>query len=69
MQFFRMKDMLRSWSNWVLTAVAVTPVVNETTPIFHFIPEDYKPLAITVMAIIGLVLRGIKQASALKLQK
>ena len=45
MQFFKFKDAIRSWSNWVLAGVVVTPVLNETVqPIADLLPEQWKPL-------------------------
>lgn len=62
MEFFKAKDMVRSWSNWVLAGVAVTPVLNETVqPIANLLPESWKPWFITGLGIVGLVVRQIKQ--------
>lgn len=62
MEFFRAKDMVRSWSNWVLAGVAVTPVLNETVkPIADLLPESWKPWFITGLGIVGLIVRQIKQ--------
>jgi hypothetical protein len=62
MEFFKAKDMIRSWSNWVLASVAVTPVLNETVkPIADLLPESWKPWFITGLGIVGLIVRQIKQ--------
>lgn len=62
MEFFKAKDMLRSWSNWVLAGITVSPVLNETVqPIANLLPESWKPWFITGLGIVGLVVRQIKQ--------
>nr|QTZ82757.1 MAG: hypothetical protein [Enquatrovirus sp.] len=61
MQFFKLKDLAKSWSVWAASAVTITPVLDVTTPIFNFIPEQYKPIAITVLGLVTLVTRAIKQ--------
>lgn len=61
MQFFRFKDLAKSWSVWATSAVAITPVVDMSTGLFSFIPEQYKPLAITALGLITLITRAIKQ--------
>ena len=61
MEFFKLKDLAKSWSVWAASAVAITPVIDMNSGLFNFIPEHYKPLAITALGILTLVLRGIKQ--------
>lgn len=62
LEFFKFKDAVRSWSNWVLAGVAVTPVLNETVqPIANLLPESWKPWFITGLGVIGLIVRQIKQ--------
>ena len=63
MKFFNIKDLAKSWSVWAASAVAITPVIDMNTGIFHFIPEEYKPLAVTALGLITLVLRAIKQTN------
>lgn len=67
MKLFNFKDYIRSWSVWVLGAVTVAPVLNDQTGIFTtLIPERYQPIAISILGIVGLIARAIKQTSALK---
>lgn len=62
MEFFKFKDAIRSWSNWVLAGITVSPVLNETVqPITNLLPESWKPWFITGLGIVGLVVRQIKQ--------
>lgn len=61
MNFYKVKDLAKSWSVWAASAVAVTPVLDMSTGLFSFIPEKYKPLAVTAMGLLTIVLRGIKQ--------
>lgn len=61
MNFFKLSDLAKSWSVWMASLVTVTPIINETTDVFSFIPEQYKPLAVTVLGIATLVARAIKQ--------
>ena len=62
MEFFKFKDAIRSWSNWVLAGITVSPVLNETVqPIANLLPESWKPWFITSLGIVGLVVRQIKQ--------
>lgn len=64
MQFFKLKDYLKSWSTWVLGLVTVTPVINDTTGIFNMIiPQDHQSTAVSILGAIGLILRAIKQKS------
>ena len=62
MEFFKFKDAIRSWSNWVLAGITVSPVLNETVqPIANLLPESWKPWFITGLGIVGLAVRQIKQ--------
>lgn len=62
MELFKFKDAIRSWSNWVLAGITVSPVLNETVqPIANLLPESWKPWFITSLGIVGLVVRQIKQ--------
>lgn len=62
MEFFKFKDAIRSWSNWVFAGITVSPVLNETVqPIANLLPESWKPWFITSLGIVGLVVRQIKQ--------
>lgn len=61
MNFYKVKDLAKSWSVWAASAVAVTPVLDMSTGLFSFIPEKYKPLAVTAMGLLTIGLRAIKQ--------
>lgn len=61
MKFFKLSNLMKSYSVWFASLVTVTPVLNETTPLFDFIPEQYKPLAVTVLGLLTLIARAIKQ--------
>lgn len=62
MEFFKARDMIRSWSNWVLAGITVSPVLNETVqPIADLLPESWKPWFITGLGVVGLIVRQIKQ--------
>jgi len=62
MQFFKFKDYVRSWSVWVLGAIATLPMINEQTGIIDaIVPDQHKPLAVSILGAIGLVARAIKQ--------
>lgn len=62
MQFFSFKDYARSWSTWVLSAVAVTPVLSDNVQsIANFLPETWKPYFVSALGVIGLIVRAIKQ--------
>lgn len=62
MKFFALKDYLRSWSTWVLSFITVSPVLNDQTGIFNMVvPQEYQPMAVSVLGAIGLIVRAIKQ--------
>lgn len=62
MEFFKFKDAIRSWSNWVLAGITVVPVLDANVQaVTNLLPESWKPYAITVLGFIGLVVRQIKQ--------
>ena len=62
MQFFNLKDYLKSWSTWILGAVTVVPILDANVEtVANFLPESWKPYFVTVLGIIGLVARSIKQ--------
>lgn len=62
MLLFKFKDYIRSWSTWVLGAVTVTPVLSEQfSVISNLVPEHYRPYVITVLGVVGLIARAIKQ--------
>nr|DAD84407.1 MAG TPA: hypothetical protein [Podoviridae sp. ctUS21]DAR79930.1 MAG TPA: hypothetical protein [Caudoviricetes sp.]DAV86519.1 MAG TPA: hypothetical protein [Caudoviricetes sp.] len=62
MQFFNFKDYAKSWSTWVLSAVAVTPVLSDNVQsIASLLPEAWKPYFVSALGVIGLIVRAIKQ--------
>lgn len=62
MEFFKFKDAIRSWSNWVFAGITVAPVLDANVQAFtNLLPESWKPYAITALGILGLVVRQIKQ--------
>lgn len=62
MQLFKFKDYIKSWSTLVLGAVTVVPVLDANVEVVaNFLPENWKPYFITVLGIIGLIARSIKQ--------
>lgn len=64
MQLLESNKYFSAWSTWVLGAVAVTPVLSQNMEIVHsLIPAQYQPYFITVLGIIGLLVRAIKQTS------
>ncbi len=65
MNFFNLKDLAKSWSVWAASAVAVTPVIDMSTGLFAFIPDQYKPLAVSALGLLTIVLRSIKQVNTI----
>lgn len=62
MQFFKFKDAIRSWSNWVLAGVVVTPILDANVQVVaDLLPEQWKHWFITGLGLVGLVVRQIKQ--------
>ena len=62
MQFFKFKDAIRSWSNWVLAGVVVTPILDANVQaVADLLPKNWKPYFVTALGLVGLVVRQIKQ--------
>lgn len=61
MQFFKFKDLAKSWSFQLASLVTVVPVINEASPLFSFIPDQYKPWAITILGAAVMLARAVKQ--------
>ncbi len=62
MQFYKFKDAIRSWSNWVLAGVVVTPILDANVQaVADLLPENWKPYFVTALGLVGLVVRQIKQ--------
>ena len=58
MQFFKLKDYLKSWSVWVLGLLAVLPQINEQLQI---VADNATSTYTSILALIGLFVRAIKQ--------
>lgn len=58
MQFFKLMDYLKSWSVWVLALLAVLPQLNEQ---LQLISHNATATYTSVLALIGLLVRAIKQ--------
>lgn len=62
MKFFKLKDLLQSWSVQVWSLVPVLATIDySTTWLDSIVPEQYKPVVYGALATIGLVARSIKQ--------
>lgn len=62
MQFYKFKDAIRSWSNWVLASIAITPILDANVQaVADLLPENWKPYFVTALGVVGLVVRQIKQ--------
>ena len=62
MQFYKFKDAIRSWSNWVSAGVVVTPILDANVQaVADLLPENWKPYFVTALGLVGLVVRQIKQ--------
>ena len=67
MKFFKLKDLAKSWSVWVLGAVTVTPILNDNvTWLADLVPEQYKGYFVTALGIIGLIARAVVQPKLAK---
>ena len=67
MKFFKLKDLAKSWSVWVLGAVTVTPILNDNvTWLADLVPEQYKGYFITALGIVGLIARAVVQPKLTK---
>lgn len=60
MTFFKLKDYLKSWSVWVLGLLVALPQINEQLQI---VEDNATATYTSVLALIGLVVRAIKQKS------
>ena len=62
MQFFKLKDLWRSWSVWGLSAITALPILAENTEwVSVIVPEKYQPMALSILGAITLIARAIKQ--------
>lgn len=62
-EFFKPKDYFGSWSTWILGAITVAPVIDNTGVIEAIVPPQHRDLALSILGIVGLILRAIKQKS------
>lgn len=58
MKFFKFTDYIKSWSVWVLGALAALPQINDHLQI---VAQDSASLYYSALALVGLVVRAIKQ--------
>lgn len=58
MTFFKLKDYLKSWSVWVLALLTALPQVNDQ---LQLVSDSATATYTSVLALIGLVARAIKQ--------
>lgn len=62
MKFFKLKDLLKSWSVWGLSAITALPVLAENTDwVSAVVPPKYQPMAISLLGAVTLLARAIKQ--------
>lgn len=62
MQFFKLKDLGRSWSVWGLSVLTALPILAEKTEwVSAIVPEKYQPMALSILGAITLIARAIKQ--------
>lgn len=62
MQFFKFKDLRRSWSMWGLSAITALPLLADNTEwVSAIVPEKYQPMALSILGAITLIARAIKQ--------
>lgn len=67
MKFFKLKDLAKSWSVWVLGAVTVTPILNDNVAwLADLVPEQYKGYFITALGVVGLIARAVVQPKLAK---
>nr|DAT05466.1 MAG TPA: hypothetical protein [Caudoviricetes sp.] len=62
MQFFKLKDLLKSWSVWGLGLLTSAPVIDHFTGLISaVVPAEYQAVAVSVVSAITLIARAIKQ--------
>lgn len=62
MKFFKLKDLLHSWSVWGLSAITVLPILTENTEwVSAVVPPKYQPMAISILGAATLLARAIRQ--------
>jgi hypothetical protein len=67
MEFFKFKDVLRSWSTWAFGAIGGLSTIDlSTTWLDGVIPAHYKPAVYAVLAAVGVIVRTIKQPTLTK---
>lgn len=67
MQFFNFKQLAQSWSVWVLSLLAVFPVISDNWEAFSkFIPEQYHGTIVSVLGVVGILARAVKQTNLSK---
>lgn len=62
MQFFKLKDLLKSWSVWGLGLLTSAPVIDHFTGLISaVVPAEYQAVAVSVVSAVTLIARAIKQ--------
>lgn len=62
MEFFKIKDLLKSWSVWGLGLLTSAPVIDHFTGLISaVVPAEYQAIAVSIVSAITLVARAIKQ--------
>lgn len=61
MSFFKIQNLLKSWSFQIAGLVTVAPVVDEFSPFFSWIPVEHKPYVVTLLGAAIMLTRAIKQ--------
>ena len=62
MQFFKLKDLLKSWSVWGLGLLTSAPVIDHFTGLISaVVPAEYQAVAVSVISAVTLIARAIKQ--------
>lgn len=62
MRFFKLKDLLKSWSVWGLGLLTSAPVIDHFTGLISaVVPAEYQAVAVSVVSAVTLIARAIKQ--------
>lgn len=62
MQFFKLKDLLKSWSVWGLGLLTSALVIDHFTGLISaVVPAEYQAVAVSVVSAVTLIARAIKQ--------
>ena len=62
MKFFKLPDLIKSWSVWGLSATNALPILAENTEwVSAIVPKEYQPMVLSILGAITLIARAIKQ--------